>query len=75
MPAAARRTVKVVSYNLLAPTLCSADRFITANPRNLDPAVRWKKVRLGTSTHMRCGVDLLSPAFEHESAMRVPALL
>lgn len=42
--AAVSRTVTVVTYNVLAPMLCSADRFITSDPRNLDPSIRWKKV-------------------------------
>eukprot|EP00035_Acanthoeca_spectabilis_P038358 m.52465 g.52465 ORF g.52465 m.52465 type:complete len:77 (-) comp9103_c0_seq4:1207-1437(-) len=38
------KQVTVVSYNVLAPTLCSVDRFVTSNPKNLDPEARFKKV-------------------------------
>eukprot|EP00035_Acanthoeca_spectabilis_P038357 m.52461 g.52461 ORF g.52461 m.52461 type:complete len:126 (-) comp9103_c0_seq3:848-1225(-) len=49
------KQVTVVSYNVLAPTLCSVDRFVTSNPKNLDPEARFKKVLRKLEPHVEQG--------------------
>jgi hypothetical protein len=45
MAQAVGKQVTVISYNLLAPMLCTQDRFTTSHQSNLTPHLRLEKVR------------------------------